>query len=207
MMFIGSRFCGGCGAEVEREELEGPTQHCPRCAQSMARVRVGATPLQECGRCGGVWVEVSAFERVCRDGEAQAAVLGLAGLVPGTGAGAGPGDVRYVPCPQCAKLMNRVNFARCSGIVVDVCRTHGTWFDRDELRGIVTFLRAGGMDVARERERERLEEERRRLEQAQRDVAVGARGAPGPFASREPAAGLAVDVALSGLLRLIGLTV
>ncbi len=74
--------------------------------------------------------------------------------------------MRYLPCPECGALMNRVNFARCSGVVTDVCREHGSWFDRGELRGIVEFIRGGGMSVAREREVLRLEEERRRLERA-----------------------------------------
>jgi Zn-finger nucleic acid-binding protein len=60
--------------------------------------------------------------------------------------------------------MNRINFARCSGVVVDVCRGHGTWFDRDELSRIVEFIRGGGLDAARSREKAALEEERRQLE-------------------------------------------
>jgi len=32
---------------------------------------------------------------------------------------------------------------------VDVCREHGTWFDKDELRRIVEFIRAGGLEQAR----------------------------------------------------------
>jgi Zn-finger nucleic acid-binding protein len=60
--------------------------------------------------------------------------------------------------------MNRINFARCSGVVVDVCKGHGTWFDRDELSRIVEFIRGGGLDAARAREKAALEEERRQLE-------------------------------------------
>lgn len=60
--------------------------------------------------------------------------------------------------------MNRINFARCSGVVVDICKGHGTWFDREELSRIVEFIRGGGVDAARAREKAGLEEERRRLE-------------------------------------------
>lgn len=62
--------------------------------------------------------------------------------------------------------MNRVNFANCSHVVVDVCTQHGTWFDRDELRRIVEFIRAGGLEAARERQIAELEEQRRRLNAA-----------------------------------------
>ena len=62
----------------------------------------------------------------------------------------------------CGKLMNRVNFGR-SGTVVDVCRGHGTFLDAGELHAIVTFIRDGGLDRARQREKDDLEEERHRL--------------------------------------------
>jgi len=61
--------------------------------------------------------------------------------------------------------MNRINFARCSGVIVDVCKGHGTWFDRDELSRIVEFIRSGGLEASRAREKSELEEERRRLNQ------------------------------------------
>ena len=59
--------------------------------------------------------------------------------------------------------MSRVNFARCSGILLDVCRPHGTWFDDEELRAIVKFIRAGGLDRSRALAKADLEEEQRRL--------------------------------------------
>jgi Zn-finger nucleic acid-binding protein len=59
--------------------------------------------------------------------------------------------------------MNRVNFARCSGVIVDVCKGHGTWFDRDELSGIVQFIRGGGLDMARQKEKREIEFERQQL--------------------------------------------
>lgn len=66
--------------------------------------------------------------------------------------------------------MNRINFARCSGVIVDICKGHGSWFDRDELTRIVEFIRAGGLDAARAREKTALEEERRQLRQEQLSI-------------------------------------
>ncbi len=63
--------------------------------------------------------------------------------------------------------MNRINFARCSGVIVDVCKGHGTWFDRDELSGIVEFIHGGGLEASRTKEKLALEEERQRLRQEQ----------------------------------------
>jgi Zn-finger nucleic acid-binding protein len=63
--------------------------------------------------------------------------------------------------------MNRVNFAHYSNVIVDVCKAHGTWFDRDELRKVIEFIRAGGLDNARNRELAEREEREARLKGAQ----------------------------------------
>jgi Zn-finger nucleic acid-binding protein len=69
-------------------------------------------------------------------------------------------QVKYVPCPLCHRTMNRVNFGKVSGVIVDVCREHGTWFDGGELTRVVSFAAAGGLAKTRARE-----------EQEKRDIA------------------------------------
>ena len=61
-------------------------------------------------------------------------------------------------CPECGKLMNRKNFSGCSGVVLDWCREHGSWFDRNELQQIVAFIRNGGLHKARELEQLQIKE-------------------------------------------------
>ena len=63
--------------------------------------------------------------------------------------------------------MNRHNFGRLSGTIVDVCKGHGTYLDAGELHGIVSFVQRGGLDRARQRQIEELKEEERRLRAAQ----------------------------------------
>ena len=41
-----------------------------------------------------------------------------------------------MPCPECGQLMNRKNFANTSGVIVDVCRAHGIWFDDREVERV-----------------------------------------------------------------------
>ena len=121
--------------------------------------------MRECEQCLGLWVEVAAFEKVCADREEQAAVLGGASIAPQhhLDPNADPDKIRYVPCPQCGQLMNRINFSRCSGVIVDICKGHGTWFDRDELSGIVQFIRGGGLEVSRQKEKTEIEFQREQL--------------------------------------------
>jgi hypothetical protein len=39
-----------------------------------------------------------------------------------------------------------MNFGVRSGIIVDVCREHGTWFDRGEYDAALGFVRDGGLE-------------------------------------------------------------
>jgi Zn-finger nucleic acid-binding protein len=106
-------------------------------------------------------VPINAFNKICVDREAQEATVGIK-LPP-----APPPpqhSLRYLKCPQCTKLMNRYNFAHASGVVIDKCATHGIWLDRDDLRRVVEFVRAGGLTAAREHEIEVLKEQRSQLE-------------------------------------------
>jgi len=98
--------------------------------------------------------------------------------------------------------MNRVHFAKCSHVVVDVCSKHGTWFDKDELRRIVEFIRAGGLEEARQKEIAELEQRRRRAKAEQVAGAWETRSDPIDWRSGGWSDGIsAVASALGSLLR------
>ena len=59
--------------------------------------------------------------------------------------------------------MHRLNFAKSSGAIMDVCKSDGARLDQGELQRIVGFVEKGGMSNARQRDRERLIDEQRRL--------------------------------------------
>jgi len=162
-MFAGSHFCAHCGAEATREHIEEDRLlECPRCREDMQALRLGSTMAHECAQCGGLWLDPDSLQALANAREESAGVVSmLAARVPlGT---ASPDVVRYVPCPRCGKLMNRSNFARSSGVILDVCKTHGVWLDRGELQRVIGFIESGGLTVARAREREELAEQQRRL--------------------------------------------
>lgn len=169
MIFAGAKFCAFCGGETARAQKSQTQLPCPKCKKSdLGHVELGHTPVHECAKCHGLWVEAATFDRICTDREKQSAVLGSASEMFRPGQREVDLQVRYVRCPVCATHMHRVNFAKCSGIILDVCKGHGTWFDRDELQHIVEFIRTGGLDLSREKEKAELEAARRRLEAARR---------------------------------------
>ena len=165
LMFEGTHFCPHCGASAARVEQETTDARCPACRNPMQHVAIGAASVLECGRCDGVWLDAADFERICADRESRAAVLHRWTTAPAASARE---QVHYRPCVRCGKMMNRVNFGRLSGTIVDVCRGHGTFLDAGELHAIATFIDAGGLDRMREREIQNLKEEQHRLEELQR---------------------------------------
>jgi Zn-finger nucleic acid-binding protein len=167
MVFAGAKFCSHCGAALARAEIPTAVKElCPRCQIGMNTVLIGQTNLRECPQCEGIWADAASLQKICADREQQSAVLGTATPWSSTVKDIEK-NIRYIPCPVCNKLMNRIMFAHCSGVVVDVCKAHGTWFDKDELRRIVEFIRAGGLDAARADEMEALERKRQELKAAQ----------------------------------------
>ncbi len=197
MMFVGAKFCSHCGAKADRTELAASERRtCPRCRVDMKAVVIGKVDLRECPKCEGLWADADCLQTICTDREQQSAVLGVAAPIEQP-LNAPLEKISYRPCPVCRQLMNRVNFANCSTVIVDVCRAHGTWFDKDELRRIVEFIQRGGFDKARAREIAELERQRRRLE-AERTAGSreAAAGYGSPWDARE--VGL-VDAAASVL--------
>jgi Zn-finger nucleic acid-binding protein len=171
LMFIGSEHCSHCGAKVVTAEVvpDEKSGKCPRCRSELNLLSIEETHLRECAECGGMWSDAETFENVCADREKQSAVLGFTGNRPQL---ASQSKISYVPCPDCGQLMNRSNFARSSGVIIDLCKRHGVWFDAEELPKIIEFIRKGGMEKARARERLEISEERSKLRDEQRRAAM-----------------------------------
>ncbi len=172
LMFLGSSFCSHCGGRaaavtVLSDENAGK---CPRCKTALQKLQIDDVTIRECERCGGFWSDIATFESICADRERQASVLSF--IRSDAHPHAHPTTISYVPCPDCETLMNRSNFARSSGVIIDLCREHGVWFDADELPKIIAFIDGGGMSRAREKERITLEDERARLREEQRRMAM-----------------------------------
>jgi Zn-finger nucleic acid-binding protein len=159
MLFLGAQFCPHCGTQAARWEHDDRDLPCPHCETPMVHASVGRIRLHECTDCHGLWLEMAALELVSHDADTQSF---LARKHPLTAGFAMAGNFRYRPCPVCHDLMARRNFGQCSGVVVDQCRDHGTWFDHRELQAVVQFIRAGGLQRARQRQLDELKRARER---------------------------------------------
>lgn len=163
---VTAHFCPGCGTPlIEAQPVsEGPLP-CPACSQPMPARALAGTSLHACEACGGIWLQERVLEHIVGSREERTVLL--SGL-PETTLAAPKQDIRYRPCPMCRKLMNRQNYAKVSGVIVDTCRDHGTWFDRDELRRILAFVEGGGLSKLRARELQELKDAQERQQEQQR---------------------------------------
>ena len=161
-IFEGSKFCPLCGKKAVGSNVltEENIGKCPRCKIKMQLIEVDEIQLSECNKCEGIWADVDTFEAICASRENQSAILKKLDEILHHPS---PVKVQYVPCPDCETLMNRSNFAKVSGIIIDTCKNHGVWFDADELPKIIEFIRKGGMEYSRQKERANLDAEREKL--------------------------------------------
>jgi len=175
-MAPGVSFCPRCGTGTVTLTDVTSSLRCPCGSADLTHRAIPVSPgttggpllLADCASCFGMWLSRKTVERLIASHADDTILLALAPGVSARSASRAPGtgmtEVRYRPCPDCGTIMNRVNYARISGIVVDVCKQHGTWFDAQELPALLDFVRRGGLDVARSRETVALADERRRLE-------------------------------------------
>lgn len=199
-VFHGHRHCPECGAELEIAATAGAdrARPCPRCAAPLHARRIGDIVIDECAACLGVFLDHVAIKRIVID-RAQSRAHALLGALPRSEPQPVPaaGQKMYLPCPMCHVVMNRRLFAAGTGVIIDVCRTHGTFFDAGELPLVIEFVMNGGLERAERKEIERLRETARRELAQARDMARTAAHAY-PSAERTRAGSL-VDL-LSSLL-------
>jgi len=151
--FTGARFCSRCRAELHEAPLllvDASDSPCPRCDKPLRTTPESG--VFECAACGGLFVDHTAFAALAHEKEVAAQVYGGAAAPPSR-VSTIEAEVHYVKCPACREVMNRINFGKRSGVIVDVCGLHGTWFDPGELTRVLEWISSGGLAAERARER------------------------------------------------------
>ncbi|MFT5292576.1 MAG: Zn-finger nucleic acid-binding protein [Planctomycetota bacterium] len=158
-MVKGAKFCGACGIAIRVQAALQPLvdQACPRCQHNLSICSDNEHAFAECTGCGGVWLTAKVFRELLEDRQ-RFSVADIALPRRAEKPDALPSlerhPVKYLSCPVCEVRMNRKNFARLSGIMIDFCAEHGHWFDMHELEHIQRFVADGGLDRARSHESE-----------------------------------------------------
>jgi Zn-finger nucleic acid-binding protein len=117
---------------------------CPRC-NCAAQVRaLGRVEADHCPACHGLWLdagEMALFREMAQDediaGDVRSLLASLRAPAPPPASG-------YLKCPVCRNVMNRINFKRSSGILLDRCKSHGTWLDHDDALRLLELMAGDG---------------------------------------------------------------
>lgn len=163
-----ARFCHSCSSPVLVRQASAALSDlsCPTCGggRSLASRQLGRMDVAffECDACAGMWLEREVFEVLLERARSEAQPELELRPRAEVAAGLPPKGPFYRPCVACGKPMNRRNWADRSGIILDVCRQHGVWFDAHELAALLRFVRTGG---ERQQTTPTLEAERAALRQ------------------------------------------
>ncbi|MCH8047812.1 MAG: zinc ribbon domain-containing protein [Planctomycetes bacterium] len=201
-----AKFCHHCGEKMTAEMMAGDETPlvCPGCVgeQKLTSRQFGAAkmkvPVFECGKCGGLWLGNESFsdliDRVAEDAESRNTHRDRTDAKPKPAAHKPQAGPLYRKCAFCQKMMTRRHHGSGSGVIIDICREHGVWFDTDELPQIIAWMRAGGQEHSDRRRRE----SNQAAEQTDR---IRRSGPPmdGGYDGDRIAGGSAVDVAMSVL--------
>jgi Zn-finger nucleic acid-binding protein len=96
--------------------------------------------IDRCSSCGGAWLEQGELEAIVetRDHSQPESFVQetLSRMKPGLPEGS---QNDLLACPSCSMNMKVVNYAYDSGVIINVCPSHGIWLDSKELERIEAY--------------------------------------------------------------------
>lgn len=151
-----SQYCSYCGV---RNDIDLAGKHpfrvldadsertCPVCRQRLQTITLSieaSLRIERCAGCFGLFFDPGEIERLL-DSSASALTVNLDWL-DNINQERYPADdeVKYLPCPVCQVLMNRVVYGYRSGVVIDQCKSHGIWLDGGQISHLLEWKKAGG---------------------------------------------------------------
>lgn len=124
---------------------------CPRCKVTMEVKIHEEIDVDACPKCKGVWVEHADERQALKIMPQTFTMDELKRLRKAYEPYAKRDPICYLSCPVCKDLMNRRNWGSHSGVIVDKCDEHGTWYDDGEIEKIQEFIEHGGIEFEKMR--------------------------------------------------------
>jgi Zn-finger nucleic acid-binding protein len=170
---VDARNCRRCGKHLPDEDPAHRKEAlaCAGCGAAMTPRKLDNTLFDDCDHCGGLWLCPRTIDAVRTHAETRSRMLPF-DMLSSDGSWDGGAKkkerkkIAYRRCPLCSKMMNRTNYARRSGVIIDVCREHGSYFDRGELAALFRFIEDGGLEKIRRRDEEELRAKKRDVRRA-----------------------------------------
>lgn len=159
------RYCGVrndmdlLGQQTVRVDDAGVKRQCPNCEiglQTVALSREGTLHIERCSECFGLFFDPGELEVLLEDSVAPVADFNLP-LLQNINRERYQADrpVKYLKCPVCQVLMNRMLYGYQSGVVVNRCKGHGVWLDNGQISHLLEWKKAGGQLLDRKKAAER----------------------------------------------------
>lgn len=153
-------FCTRCGrlyadaaircSQCPPSDCETRGGRCPRCSSDLEPITLGRVTVDRCRQCRGHWFDGDEVEHaidVTTEGISREDALSARRTLPTWDKPLE--EIRYLACVRCTERMVRRQIAPRVGVIVDICRFHGVWFDQGEFEHFAAFSRAGGLEVVR----------------------------------------------------------
>ena len=146
-----ARHCTACGIAFQPQPTRRDTValECPVCSGVRLQPRhLGGLWVEECPMCQGLWAPGDVMDRLVERIRERRRREGPppAGHATRERRAAWQERITYRNCPECRGRMQRRNFGRRSGVIVDWCGSHGTWLDANEMEDVAAFVLGGGLE-------------------------------------------------------------
>lgn len=112
-------------------------RQCPRCRLPLHVGQTANVSVHACGQCGGLWLDRADADRMVHSLCEHA--LQLAESAASHALAKVDTDAEGIPCPVCQHPLARSRVDK-AWLDIDVCSSHGTWFDRGELQRVARSL-------------------------------------------------------------------
>lgn len=152
-----TNFCQYCGVrnDIDLQDKQQYTLEarqseriCPVCHVPLQTINLkvnGHLYIDRCASCFGLFFDPGEIEILLDNTISNVTSVNWE-LLDNINQERYPADpsFKYLKCPVCQVLMNRVNFGYRSGVVVDQCKKHGVWLDSGEITHLMEWKKAGG---------------------------------------------------------------
>ncbi len=132
-------------------------RYCPECDKAMQTVTLNlpqSFQIERCETCFGVFFDPGEIEILLESSVSSVFDINKELIKNINKERYQNTSVRYVKCPVCRILMNRVNFSHRSGVIIDQCKKHGIWLESGEIIHLMEWKKAGGQLLAEKRHRQ-----------------------------------------------------
>ncbi len=175
---ITCRYCGTRNdinlQEIHEYTLKTPQtlRTCPTCKISLQTIDLqtnGKFLVERCHKCHGLFFDLNELQALIDLTVKHSYEIDYKKLHEGAQNPLTKDEILYKKCPVCSKFMQRRNYEKTSGVIVDVCTKHGIWLDSGELKRIYDWVKVGGIHHSKEQIKAReVREARYQKERTQR---------------------------------------